>query len=71
MRSPIQIIGLKIPIFQQRSQAVNQIAHGATKIQGYFASQGFNAKLVIPPPTWNKALPIHKKITAIRGRFKK
>ena len=48
--SPIQIIGLKIPIFQQRSQTVNQIAHGATKIQFSVAHHFDKANVVIHHP---------------------
>ena len=50
IRSPIQIRGLKIPIFQQRSQAVNQIAHGATKIQFSLAHHFDKANVVIHHP---------------------
>ena len=39
----------------------NQIAHGATKIQGSLALPGFSANVTIHHQIWKQAFPIHSK----------
>jgi hypothetical protein len=44
------------------AQNNNQIAHGATKIQGSLAFHGLRDKLKIHPQIWKQAFPVHRKI---------